>query len=97
MTRKDYCVIDGETVYRIITPDEARALVDLQKSKVYAIHDPETVRSYNGKLCPGDIRIEQVEIIHASSDVDLFIEEFGTYTYAIRVGNVGDILLSMDE
>lgn len=99
MTTKPYKVINGGNTYRLITPDEARALLDSPGSEthVYAIHAPEVVERYNAEFGKDGIPIKHVERLQASCDVDLFIREFGTEQFAIRVGKIGDILLHMDE
>lgn len=99
MANRPYKVINGGNTYRLITPDEARAMLDVpgNTTHVYAIHAPEVVERYNAEFGKDGIPIKHVERLTASSDVDLFIREFGTEQFAIRVGKIGDILLHMDE
>lgn len=99
MKKRPYRVINGGNTYRLITPDEAKALLDLPDSEthVYAIHDPDTVERYNAEIGKDGIPMKHVERLTASSDVDLFMHDFDTRQFAIRVGKIGDILLHMDE
>lgn len=99
MAKKDYCVIEGGKTYRLITPEEAIALLETpgNTTKVYAILTPEEMKRYNDSLEPGDIRISRVEPLGAASDVDLFLRDFGAHQFGIKVGNLPNMLLNMEE
>lgn len=99
MTKKPYKVIDGGTTYRIITPEEAETLLDApgKTTDVYAITDQEAVDEYNEQLGENGIPVHRVERLQASSDVQLYIHQFGTRTFAIRVGNLSNMLLNMED
>lgn len=81
MKERKFKVINGGNTYRIVTPEEAETIMQIEKSdmKVYAIYE------------------NKVEKLQLSCDVRLFQEEHEDVKFAIKVGGISDILLHMDE
>ena len=97
---KKFKVINGGNTYRMITPEEAVAILEADNSntKDYAFVDEEMAERYNQDLEDGDIRIRPgMHRLQLNVDVEGYVREYHVKQFAIKVGNIGDILMHMDE